>query len=238
MYDRPEVSATWDQLWQLFRDAYKEAPTQLTRDGDLWDIWQSPALLLAQTCGFPYRTRLKNKVALIGAPDHGIAETPAGHYCSVIVTRRHAEGCSLKALDGATLAFNEPLSQSGWAAPWRHFHDHGLRIGPRMQSGSHRESAQMVARGEADFAALDIISWKLMRRHDEFANNLVVVDRTQPTPALPFISARYQDATRIQEALHDAIQILTPGQRNELYLQALVALPQSTYEAVPNPPAP
>ncbi len=96
----------------------------------------------------------------------------------------------------------------------------------------------MVARGEADFAALDIISWKLMRRHDEFANNLVVVDRTQPTPALPFISARYQDATRIQEALHDAIQILTPGQRNELYMQALVTLPQSTYEAVPNPPAP
>ncbi|WP_299419830.1 PhnD/SsuA/transferrin family substrate-binding protein [uncultured Shimia sp.] len=238
MYDRPEAAATWDRLWQLFRDAYGDGPQQLTRDADLWDVWQNPDLLLAQTCGFPYRTRLKDKVALIGAPDHGILEAPAGHYCSVIVAHRRYEGQNLTALDGATLAYNEPLSQSGWAAVWRHFDQHGVRIGPRIQSGSHRESAQMVAHGAAEFAALDIISWKLMERYDDFALELRVIDMTAPTPALPFISACYHDVERIQKALHDAIQALTLGQRRKLYLQGLVTLPQSSYEAVPNPPAP
>lgn len=238
MYDRPEVAAAWDRLLNLFRDAYGDGPSTLSRDGDLWEIWQSPDLLLAQTCGFPYRTRLKDKVTLIGAPDHGILEAPAGHYCSVIVAPPRFEGRELSALNGATLAYNEPLSQSGWAAAWRHFDERALRIGRRVQSGAHRESARMVAEGAADFAALDVISWKLMQRFDAFVEDLVVVDMTTPTPALPFISARYQDTPRIQKALHNAIQNLTSGQREELFLQGLVTLPQSSYEAVPNPPAP
>ncbi|WP_294227101.1 PhnD/SsuA/transferrin family substrate-binding protein [uncultured Shimia sp.] len=238
MYDRPELATSWDLLWHYFGEAYGDAPAQLTRDLDVWDIWQSPDLLLAQTCGFPYRSRLKDKVALIGAPDHGIEEAPAGHYRSVIVANKRFEGAKLDTLQDATLAFNEPISQSGWAALWRHFEDKGLRIGPRRQSGAHRESARMVARGDADFAALDIISWKLMRRYDDFTSDLIVVDMTRPTPALPFISARDQDKGRVQNALQDGLQSLTFGQREELFLHGLVSLPQSAYEAVPNPPAP
>lgn len=238
MYDRPEVAATWDRLWHLFRDAYGDGPSALTRDGDPWAIWQNPELLLAQTCGFPYRTRLKEKVALIGAPDHGIMEAPGGHYCSVVVAHRRLEGCNLSVLDGDTLAYNEPLSQSGWAAAWHHFGKKNLRIGTRLPSGAHRESARMVACGEADFASLDVISWKLMQRYDDFTQELTVVDLTSPTPALPFISTRYQDKPRIRQALHNAIQNLTSGQREELFLQGLVALSQSSYEAVPNPPHP
>jgi ABC-type phosphate/phosphonate transport system substrate-binding protein len=238
MYDRPEVATTWDRLWHLFRDAYGDGPTDLSRNGDVWDIWQHPDLVLAQTCGLPYRTRLKNKVALIGAPDHGILEAPAGHYCSVVVAHRQQEGRDLSTLDGATLAYNDPQSQSGWAAAWHHFGKNNLRIGTRLPSGAHRESARIVAQGEADFAVLDVISWKLMQRYDDFTQELTLVDLTSPTPALPFISARYQDTSRIQKALHNAVQNLTLGQREELFLQGLVALSQSSYEAVPNPPQP
>jgi ABC-type phosphate/phosphonate transport system substrate-binding protein len=238
MYDRPELAATWDHLWSLFREVYNDAPSQLTRDRDVWDIWQSPDLLLAQTCGFPYRSRLKDQVTLIAAPDHGIEEASAGHYRSVIVANKRFEGSELDSLQDATLAFNQPISQSGWAALWRHFEEQGVRIGPRRQSGAHRDSARMVAQGDADYATLDIISWKLMRRYDDFTSDLVVVDMTRPTPALPFISARYQDAGRIRNALQDAVQSLTFGQREELFLHGLVTLPQSSYEAVPNPPPP
>lgn len=96
----------------------------------------------------------------------------------------------------------------------------------------------MLAQGEADFAVLDVISWKLMQRYDDFTQELTLVDLTSPTPALPFISARYQDTIRIQKALHNAVQNLTSGQREELFLQGLVAMSQSSYEAVPNPPQP
>ncbi len=238
MYDRPEIAGSWDRLWHLFIEAYGDGPAALTRTGDLWDIWQSPDLLLAQTCGFPYRSRLKDKVALVGSPDHGLPSLPAGHYCSVIVAATRHEGHGVAAFDGARLAYNEALSQSGWAAVWRHFDSQNLRIGSRLLSGSHRDSARMVAQGQADFASLDIVSWTLMRRYDDFAGKLTVIDHTMATPALPFVTAGYRDVAPIQKALHMAIGALTPGQRTELLLQGLVDVPQSAYEAVPNPPSP
>lgn len=238
MYDRPETAAAHDRLWSLFREAFGAAPSALTRDADLWEVWQNDALVLAQTCGFPYRSRLKDKVLLIGAPDHGLAHLPAGHYCSVIVTHERHADAGLSALNGARMAYNEALSQSGWAAPWHHFRTHGLTIGPRIQSGAHRDSARMVAEGEADFAALDIVSWTLMQRHDGFAAQLVEVDRTTPTPALPYISARSGDRDALFEALSAAIAALPYSDKDTLCLQGLVAQSQSAYEAVPNPPNP
>ncbi|MBO9472433.1 PhnD/SsuA/transferrin family substrate-binding protein [Shimia sp. R10_1] len=246
MYDRPEVAAVHDRLCQLFVEAYGDGPQRRTDPKDLWALWQNPELLLSQTCGYPLRRYLKGKVALIGAPDHGISEVPAGHYCSVIVTHTSHIAAQIAAqsdnpiaaLDGARMAYNEALSQSGWAAPWQHFKQASVRIGPRLQSGSHRISAQMVARGDADFAALDVISWKLMQRHDAFASALVAVAQTAPTPALPFISAAYRDVSPIFFALDKAIAALSPSEQAELMLKGLVNIAQSSYDAVPNPPSP
>ncbi len=242
MYDRRETAAANDRLCKLFVEAYGDGPAQLTRPEDPWPIWQSPDLLLAQTCGFPYRSKLAGKVALVAAPDHGLPDVPPGHYCSVIVVHKsHAAAQAddpLSLLDGAKMAYNEALSQSGWAAPWQHFQAKNVRIGTRVQSGAHRASAQMVAERQADFAALDVISWTLMQRHDAFARDLVVVDRTTPTPALPYISATYRDPTPIYVAFKAAISSLSPSERSELLLQGLVKADQSAYEAVPNPPNP
>ncbi|MBO9396060.1 PhnD/SsuA/transferrin family substrate-binding protein [Shimia sp. R9_2] len=242
MYDRPETAAAHDRLCQLFVEAYGDGPSRRSTPEDLWALWQSPDLLLAQTCGFPFRTRLIGKVALIGAPDHGLPDLPAGHYCSVIVVHKSHPAAQadqpLVPLEGATMAYNEPLSQSGWAAPWHHFDSRNLRIGPRVQSGAHRRSAQLVAEGSTDFAALDVVSWMLMQRHDGFARDLVEIERTAPTPALPYISAIYRDPAPIQAALSAAITALLPSERSELILKGLVDMPQSAYEAVPNPPEP
>lgn len=242
MYDRPETAAAHDRLCQLFVQAYGDGPSRRSQPEDLWALWQSPDLLLSQTCGFPFRTRLRGKVALVGAPDHGLPELPAGHYCSVIVVRKSHVAAEAEdpivALEDAPMAYNEPLSQSGWAAPWQHFATAGCRIGPRLQSGAHRRSAQMVAEGDADFAALDVISWSLMQRHDAFADDLVAVARTAPTPALPYITASYRDPAAIAQALQAAICALSPRHQQDLLLKGLVDVPQSAYEAVPNPPNP
>ncbi|MFY0618059.1 phosphate/phosphite/phosphonate ABC transporter substrate-binding protein [Shimia sp.] len=238
MYDRPETAAANDRLWGLFREAYGDGPNALSRGGDLWEMWQSDNLLLAQTCGFPYRSRLKDRVTLVGSPDLALEGLPAGYYASVIVAHPRFEGAGLSALSDATFAYNEPMSQSGWAAPWHHFTQQDVRIGDRIQSGAHRKSAQMVAEGKADYAALDIVSWKMMQRYDAFSGKLVEVARTMPTPALPYITARYQKPAPIRNALHAAIEALSALERDTLLLQGLVALPQSAYEAVPNPPKP
>ncbi len=55
MYDRAEVAQANDQLWAAIQSILGYGPVTLTRDMDVWDIWQSPDLLLAQTCGYAAR---------------------------------------------------------------------------------------------------------------------------------------------------------------------------------------
>ena len=103
MYDRPETASANDRLWALIHEALGEGPKHLTREGDLWDIWTAPDLLLAQTCGLPYRARLHDRVTLVGTPDYGLPDLPAGYYQSVLIAR--ADGPrDLDALCTGTLA--------------------------------------------------------------------------------------------------------------------------------------
>lgn len=243
MYDRPETSAANDILWMAIRTALRadgiEAPHSLTRPDDPWTVWRAPDLLLAQTCGLPFRSCLHESVALVASPDHGLPGCPPGHYFSVLVCRRHGGRIpQTRDFDGATLAYNEAVSQSGWAAPWAHFAALGLGIGARIATGSHRASALAVAEGRADFAAIDAVTWALIERHDAIAAKLAVFDRTAPTPALPFITAKARPARRIAVALRRAVASLSPRTRAALLLKGVTRLDAARYLALPIPPAP
>lgn len=237
MYERAETVRAHDRLWALIRDGLRErgldAPDALTRDGDLWSLWQSPALVLAQTCGLPYRARLHDRVTLIGTPDYGLPDMPPGHYCSVLVAR-HGE---TPEVDRAVLAYNDPLSQSGWAAAL-------ALAGPRrypgtLETGAHRESARAVAEGRADLAALDAVTWRLIERFEpDLTARLHVIAQSPATPGLPLIAAPGRDAARTFAAVETAITALRPEDRDLLGLIGLAALPKSAYLAMPLPPAP
>lgn len=238
MYDRAQTAPANDRFWSAIRAALGTGPAQLTRDRDLWQVWQSPDLLLAQTCGFPFRAHLHSHVTLVGTPDYGLPGCPAGHYNSVLVAHVSRVGDSITTFQDAHLAYNEPLSQSGWAAPVAHFSSLGLRLGQCTQSGAHRESARLVAQGAADLAALDALSWELICRYDPFAAQLTEITRTSPTPALPFITALGRDPAPLRHAIEQAIHTLSDDDRATLRLCNLVNLPEAAYLAIATPPPP
>lgn len=239
MYDRPETAAANDRFWTEIKAQLGYGPDALTRGlADYWPVWQSPELLFSQTCGMPYRTRLHGKVQLIGTPDYGLEDCPPGYYRSIFVARASDAGQPLEAFHGRAMAFNEALSQSGWAAPVNHLLPLGIRPGSLMESGGHAKSALAVAEGRADFAALDALTWELLKRYDAFAEGLTVIARTEPTPTLPFITAKGQDAKAIADAVQRAIAILPQADRSLLHLKGLVRIPAETYLAVPVPPSP
>lgn len=244
MYDRAETAAANDRLWAAARDNLRAAgiaaPDGLTRGiDDLLPHWLSPDLLLSQACGFPYRSRLHGQVTLVGTPDYGVEGCPPGYYRSVFVARAGDAREALADFDGASLAYNDPLSQSGWAAPQTHAARLGLRFSQGPCSGAHRLSAQTVAAGHADLAALDAVSWRLIQRHDPgLAAQLRVVALTDPTPGLPCITARTRDAKTVFAALAAAIAGLAGPDRATLGLHGLIALPAAQYLAVPTPPPP
>ena len=92
MYDWPEVQAETDALWAAIAGRLEAAgiaaPEGLDRTTPADEAWESPDLLVGQTCGRPYATGLAEKVRLLGRPTYAVAGAAPGRYCSQLVARR------------------------------------------------------------------------------------------------------------------------------------------------------
>lgn len=242
MYDRPETAAANDRLWALIRTALEPGieglPDHLTRDGADWDHWQSPDLLLSQTCGFPYRTELHGKVTLVASPIYGLPDCAPGYYNSVLIVHRDQPRADLRDFEHSCLAYNDPRSQSGWAAPQSLAQSLGFRFQNTRCSGSHVASARAVAAGDAAIAALDAQSWRLIQLFDGFASDLREIARTAPSPGLPYITGRADLGPALRRALASAIKTLPAADRDLLGLTGVTFIGADQYLAVATPPGP
>ena len=244
MYDRPELQPVNDRYWALIRNNLRargvDAPDALTRGPRAYmPAWQSPDLLLSQTCGLPYATVLHGKVTLVGSPDYGLPGCPPGYYNSAFIARADDPRSTFAEFDGTPIAYNEAISQSGWGAPQNHAARHGLHFPAGLGTGAHVDSAAAVADGRADLAALDCLSWAMIREWDPaLAAQLREITRTEPTPATPLITARPALAETLYLAVSEAIAALSATDRAALHLRGLARVPDSAYLAVPVPPQP
>ena len=243
MYDRPETAAANDRLWAGIRDRLRAeglaAPESLTRGADdLWPQWTAPGLVLSQTCGYPFRAGLHSRVTLVGTPDYGVEGCKPGWYRSVLVARAGDPRDRIEQFDGAHLAYNDEMSQSGWAAPQTHAAQIGIRLRPALRTGGHRLSARAVAEKRADIAALDAVTWRLLHRFEPFTRDLRVVGWTDPTPGLPLIAARTADAGILFDVVAESIADMPASDRDVTGLRRLVRIPAAAYLSVPTPPSP
>lgn len=243
MYDRPDLTGATDRYWARVRDGLRargvDAPDALRRgDEDLMALWLAPDLVLAQTCGFPYRAALHGRVRLVGTPDFAVEGCPPGYYRSVLIARAEDSRQALAEFDGVALAYNEALSQSGWAAPQTHAAALGLRLPAGPRTGSHAASLLAVAEGRADLAALDAVTFRLLSRTEAAAALVKVVAMTDPTPGLPYICAEAVDADAVFDAIAAAIPALDEVDRAALGLRGLCRIPAAAYLSVPTPPPP
>ncbi|MBV7408848.1 MULTISPECIES: phosphate/phosphite/phosphonate ABC transporter substrate-binding protein [Roseobacteraceae] len=239
MYDMPHLQRAHDRLWAGIRTALGYGPDHLTRGGDPWAEWQSPDLLLAQTCGLPYRARLHDKVTLVGTPDYDLPDCPSGYYFSYLIRRRDDPRPLRELSKQGVMAYNEPLSQSGWAAPVAHLAARGLRPKRIKQTGSHLGSINSVLLKTADYAAIDAVTMLLWGAHDmDAVAYLEAFDTTEPTPALPYITALDRDPAPIADAVRSAIAAMPHEDRCDLRLKGMVDIPASEYLALPIPPTP
>jgi ABC-type phosphate/phosphonate transport system substrate-binding protein len=243
MYDRAETASANDRYWALIRDGLLvrgiAAPPNLTRgEAAYWPAWQSNSLVLSQTCGLPYRAKLHGQVTLIGTPDFGLPGCPAGHYNSVFLVRADDPRSAVHEFRDARFAYNEAMSQSGWAAPQIHAQGLGFQFRPALQSGGHKQSAQAVVEARADIAAMDALTFALCQRFDPFMANLRELARTCPTPVLPYIAAKGARTRDTFAAIAEAIVALSDQDRDTLSLRGIVAIAAEDYLSVPTPAPP
>lgn len=240
MYARPELVPAHDRFWALLRHELAligiESPAALSQAAEIFSVWNDPELVLSQTCGMPYRIWLHDKVALVGTPDYGLEGCAPGYYRSPIVVRADDPRQSLADFRDATFGYNQTHSQSGHGAPYAHVIAQGFWFEKRLETGGHLASANAVASGSADIAALDAVTWRLIQRYEPFASALRVLEWTQPTPGLPYITAKGRDTDAMFDAINRAIKALDASGRDALGLKSLVRIPKADYLAVPNPP--
>lgn len=167
-------------------------PVDLVRDAALPDFFQRPDVLLGQTCGYPYLTRLREHVRLVATPAYDFPGCDGTDYRSAIVVRADSGITTLHDARGRIAAANDIDSNSGMNA-LRHavapLARGGRFFGAVIWSGSHRASLALVRRGEADLAAIDCVTLGYLRQeHPHEVDGLTVLQYTAPSPGLPLVA--------------------------------------------------
>lgn len=118
MYDLPHLRQANDRLWtaiaaRLRHAGLADVPDRLDRDRPLADIWDDPALLLAQTCGYPLTTRWRDRLTYVATPAYAGEGCDGDHHRSRFVVRRDDAATCLAALAGLRAAINAVDSNTG-----------------------------------------------------------------------------------------------------------------------------
>jgi ABC-type phosphate/phosphonate transport system substrate-binding protein len=241
----PAVAQATDALWAFVARRLTDAgiawvPGTLDRSISHDDAWMRPDLLLSQTCGYPYVTSLRGNVRLVATPCYAYPGCDGPDMRSFVIVRKDAGIALLEDLRGRTAAINSRDSNSGAnllravIAP--------IARGPRffgnvIETGGHAASIAAVAKGRADCAAIDCITYGHVARFapDDLAD-IVVVAETPSGPGLPLItraSASDDEVALLRETLQAAMVDRTlANARDVLALTSFAVLDDSCYESL------
>jgi ABC-type phosphate/phosphonate transport system substrate-binding protein len=245
MYDLPELVAANDALWAAVAERLRAAgvddvPGRLTRNGPLEAIWTDPRLLLGQTCGYPLVASLGDRVRVVATPRYGAPGCDGAAYRSAVIVRADDRATDLADLRGRRAAVNDLTSNSGMNL-------FRAEIAPLAQgapffsavaiTGAHAESVRAVAAGEADVAAIDVVSWAhLQRLRPTTTAGLRVLVWTKAAPGLPLIAAATIDAD-VLTVLRSALSAVAGDPeladvRAALLLEGFEILAERAYDSI------
>jgi ABC-type phosphate/phosphonate transport system substrate-binding protein len=98
-----------------------------------------------------------------------------------------------------------------------------------LPSGAHRSSLELLAKGAVDVAAIDCVTYALLRR---VRPNLVagtrVIAETEAVPALPYVTRRGGEVLQLRSALMQ----LSREVGEALLLTGFEMLPLSAYQPI------
>ncbi|MBC2772814.1 PhnD/SsuA/transferrin family substrate-binding protein [Rhizobium sp. AQ_MP] len=239
----PVVVGAQRDLWAFLRKRLRQVgfegvPDALDETLAHHQAWLDPRLLLAQTCGFPFVKHLKGRVRLVATPVYASPGCIGHTMVSVIVVRARHAPPDLPACKGLKVAINERGSNSGYNLLRAAVAPHAAGkpfFASVLETGGHRASMEAVQRGEADLAAIDCITFDLLRRHaPERIEGLAILAETPSGPNLPFITrlaTSDEELAILRSALQAAITATELEEaRAILGLTDVVVLEEAAYD--------
>ncbi len=149
-------------------------------------------------CGLPYVDKADlagQELELLAVPvPLGARYHRRPIYFSDLVVRRDSPFQSFIDLRGASFAYNEPRSHSGFNVVRAYLAELGQQrgyFGRVVESGAHAKSIAMIQSGAIDCAAIDstVREWLTAQRED-LAAQLRVVETIGPSPMPPWVVSR------------------------------------------------
>jgi ABC-type phosphate/phosphonate transport system substrate-binding protein len=238
MYVAPEPIRQANETW-LTRIIEGLGATRQSAEGlSLPQLWQSPNLLLTQTCGYPLMTLLRGQVRLVGRPRYELPDSNGGNHCSLLLCRADDPRRSLPAFHNSRGVLNDEGSNSGMNL-LRHrlapLHRDGQFFASVGVSGGHRESLRWLREDLADLAAIDSVTFAYLARHAEAeVAGLRVIARSAFSPTLPYITSASTDDTQIEQLrrmMNEALKAL-PEVAEILGLREVLPATESDYQVV------
>lgn len=242
----PELTRDSDALLRVLIDGQRrrgwrdevtvQAPESVYADLD--SHWRDPRLFLSQTCGYPLVTKLAGEVTLLATPHYDAPGCSGPNYSSALVVNAAKGPSTLAECAGRVAAVNTVDSNSGMnmfrhsAAPLA---TEGTFFRKVIITGSHVASLRAVAELTADIAAIDAVSFALVKEHlPELASRVRVIGFTEQTPSLPLICSRQLPQETIDGLREDLLSL--PKRHALLFaclkIAAFSVLPLESYSPI------
>jgi phosphonate transport system substrate-binding protein len=129
-------------------------------------------------------------------------------YFSDVIVRADSALHTFVDIYGATWAYNDPQSYSGYDVIRAHLAALGATtgyFGKVIESGSHQQSLRMVLAGTVAATAIDsIVLERELQRAPGLKSEIRVIETLGPSPILPVVCARHV-APDIRQALRNAL---------------------------------
>ena len=230
MYDTPALQGANDTLWSAIASRLRTAGVEgiadrLERARTLEDIWADPALLLAQTCGYPLATAWRDRFRYVATPRYSAPGCEGTSHRSRIVVRRDDPAEALAMLRGRRVAVNDLSSNTGMnllRAVVTPLAIRGRFFGSVIETGLHLASARAVASGEADVAAIDSITFAhLERAEPALVHRLRTLAWSVASPCLPLVTSTTTTDEELR-LIRRAIQAAVRDDANGASLETLL----------------
>lgn len=245
MYDFEEVHGAHDVLWKslarrLERAGVEGVPAALDRARGTHELWTDPGLLLSQCCGADLVGRYADELTLLATPRYGAPGCEGCLYSSVVLVAADSPATELEDLRDAACVVNSHESHSGTnalrelLAP---LNRQGRFFSRIVVSGSHPGSIAVLAKGEADLASIDCVTYALVDRYRpsvlEGTRRLCYSARA---PGIPFVTRAESSEDLIRKlrcALLEAFEepeVRAAGAA--MFIEGVEVLPLSAYERI------
>ncbi len=232
----------WQSLFCEFMLMYKSGDhiEPIIRFETDFDLLRNPAMFLGHTCGYPLMRFLRSDCYPVCVPLFDVDGCEGKFYSSHIVVSADSEIDKLSECQNGIVAINDQDSNSGMNVLRHAIASLGNPppfFSGVIVSGSHLNSLTSVANGETDVAAIDSVSFALIKDEwPELIGRVKTIGYSEVSCGLPLVIPASErenlDPQGITQALNQALSRLSDSHRDTLHLAGFEDVALDDYQSI------